>query len=75
MKTLLQRGDGLYYAGPGRWTTSIAEARPFADSASAIRLSVEHHMRGARLLLKFEDSASDLSIPVSSGSRCFQLPA
>ena len=69
MKTLLQRiQDGLYYQGPGMWTSDPDFAFVFQGTTGAIDCCVRENLPPMQLVLKFEDSAFDIRMPCVAGN-------
>ncbi len=70
MRVLLcNNRSGLYYEASGRWGANREQAYDFVDSHKAIRFAVENGLKGVELVLAYQDSALDITLPLEKPSR------
>jgi hypothetical protein len=65
MRILLQQKDtGLYFKDVGLWVRHSADGMDFVSSSAAIDFCVTNKLSGVQLVLKFEEQAYDIVLPV-----------
>lgn len=66
MKILIQNcKTHLYLKSLSEWTPDPEEARSFKTSDQAIRLCAEHRIPAVQIVLKFDNAAYDVPIPIT----------
>jgi hypothetical protein len=55
---------GLYYDGRGGWTTEVAQAHDYVDTAAAVKAAIHMDPKNLHLVLKFPDARMDVSHPL-----------
>jgi hypothetical protein len=73
MKILIQNCQThLYFKSLSEWTPDAEEARNFKSSDQAIKLCAEHRIPAVQIVLKFENNAFDVPIPITE--ECGKTP-
>ena len=66
MKVFLQNTRTFKYVeAPDTWTTQVAHALEFDDSAAAIQFCLDHELPNMRVVLHFPEFDYDVHLPVS----------
>jgi hypothetical protein len=66
MRIVLQHRDsGLYFRDVGAWTENAPEALDFVDSTKALEFCAANKLSDLQIVLKFEESAYDIVLPVN----------
>ncbi len=61
---LRHKPSGLLYAAPDQWTNETREARAFKHSAEAMDTARERNLRDTEVLLEFEETGNEASLPL-----------
>jgi hypothetical protein len=74
MKIILQkRGNSLYLKRNGEWTNDYRDAVAFRDTDDALAHCVINKLPNMQVVLKFENSLYDLSLPLQD--RILPMPS
>ena len=66
MKVLLRnQHNGHYYAGQNEWSTKSSSAYDFEEVQSAVRFVRTQQLKGIEAVLRYDDPACDLVLPLS----------
>ena len=70
MKILIQNcKTHLYLKSVSDWTSDPEEAKNFKTSDQAIKICAEHHIPAVQIVLKFDNRAYDVPIPITEECR------
>lgn len=69
MRVLLRSETGLFFKSVEEWTASAANAAEFKSSLVAMEFARESGFIGAEVVLRFNDPAYDISLPVRAVQR------
>ena len=61
---LRNKETGQYYAGPAGWVRDCAAAHDFETVEGAVQSARTQKLAGAEVVLRYEDPACDLVLPV-----------
>jgi len=68
MRILLQQKEtGLYFKDVASWVPNGSEAMDFVSSTAAIDFCTTNRLMDVQLVLKFEEQAYDIVMPVRPG--------
>ena len=67
MQVLIRKaGTSLYWTAAGRWTCSRDQASDLGEVCRAVLLCVHRGLTDAELVIRFEQMAGEMTVPVAS---------
>ncbi len=62
---LQQKSSGLYFADVNAWVRNSSQAMDFVSSSAASEFCALNHLAGLQIVLKFDEQAYDIVLPVA----------